>query len=255
MPSNNFTNTLVVGTQVVYLPECHSTNDEAGACARDGAIEGTIVVTANQTAGRGQRGASWESEIGANLTMTVVLRPTFLLAREQVKISIAVSVAVANAVRELLPAHPCDIKWPNDILIGRKKVGGILIENTLRGEAIHYTLVGIGINVNQLAFAVDSAGSLAGIGGEKIEVNDVMRCLLKHLDAQYLLLRVGGGSQQWLQYYKMLLGYQVPMRYRILDDDSLVLGVIKGVDQAGRLQLWVGDELQIFDLKSIQMLI
>ena len=116
---------------------------------------GDIVVTADQTAGRGQRGNHWESEPGRNLTFSVFLHPVAIAPAQQFLISEIVSLAVASALRHNLPeaiAKNVAVKWPNDIYVGNSKIAGILIEHTISGAAIGHTVVGIGLNVNQERF-------------------------------------------------------------------------------------------------------
>lgn len=136
--------------------------DSTNACMRglaaDGAESGTVVTAHRQSAGRGQRGNSWEAEPGKNLTFSILLRPYRLPANSQFTLSEAVAVSVAETIAEMLPpdAPEVEVKWPNDIYIGDKKICGILIENTLSGKNISYSIIGIGINVNQTAFLSDA---------------------------------------------------------------------------------------------------
>ena len=112
----------------------------------------TVVSTYNQTAGRGQRGNSWESEPHKNLTFSVLLKPQHIIAREQFYISEIVSVAIVNTLRKYIIDQPIAIKWPNDIYVNDDKICGILIENTLSGYSISQSIAGIGININQQTF-------------------------------------------------------------------------------------------------------
>lgn len=145
-------------TDITWLDVCGSTN----AVLNDmpDAPGGTVVATRCQTAGRGQRGASWEAEPGANLTFSQLFRPEKLPADRQFELSMLVSLAVADTVDSLLEDEGCDkrtkIKWPNDIYVGDNKIAGILIENKLRGVQIHRSIAGIGLNVNQLSFLSDA---------------------------------------------------------------------------------------------------
>ena len=119
----------------------------------------TIVATA-QDAGRGQRGNSWESEPGANLTFSTLLRPSTLAASRLFELSMLISLAIVDSIDSVLKAHGselrCAIKWPNDIYVGDRKICGILIENRLSGAAIDSVIAGIGINVNQRHFLSDA---------------------------------------------------------------------------------------------------
>ena len=141
--------TLFVGQNIIYLPTCQSTNNEALQFLADGtAYEGDMVVTDGQTQGRGQRGNQWIAQSGQNLTFSLVLQPTFLLASEQFWLNMAVSLAVYDSLSPFIPAG-LRIKWPNDIYVNDRKMGGILIENALQGYNLAHSVVGIGLNINQ----------------------------------------------------------------------------------------------------------
>lgn len=155
-----------------FLDCCGSTNSELAA--RVDAPHGAVVATREQSAGRGQRGNSWEAEPGKNLTFSLLLRPSRLPAARQFELSMAVSLAIADAIDSLLPEGlHTSIKWPNDIYIGLEKVCGILIENKLAGSMIERSIVGVGINVNQQVFVSDAPNPTSIIihnGGWSIEL-------------------------------------------------------------------------------------
>lgn len=132
---------------VTFVDECMSTN----AAIPADAPHGFALAARSQTAGRGQRGSSWESEPGMNVTMSVVLRPQAVSAREQFAISVAAALAVAETLDEF-GVVGAEVKWPNDIYVGNRKICGILIENSLSGSMVGRSIVGIGLNVNQTEF-------------------------------------------------------------------------------------------------------
>ncbi len=115
----------------------------------------TMVVAREQTAGRGQRGNSWESEPGANLTFSLLFRPHEFEASHQFGISEAVALAIADSLEELYGLK-AEVKWPNDIYVGNRKICGILIEHSLCGRFIERTIAGAGININQKEFLSDA---------------------------------------------------------------------------------------------------
>lgn len=119
----------------------------------------TAVVADYQTAGRGQVGNTWESAPGENLLMSVYLRPENLDVHEQFYLSMAVALAVCDALKADIPQ--VSVKWPNDIYVGQKKLAGILIENTLRGASIYDTIVGLGLNVNQDVFVSNAPNPIS----------------------------------------------------------------------------------------------
>ncbi len=165
-----------------YIPiaETQSTNTALReALATDPDLPaGTVVYTHRQTAGRGQRGNSWEAEPGMNVTMSMLLRPDDVNAREQFTVSERVALGVARVLNRYLPqAMPAEVKWPNDVYVGDKKICGILIENSLSGNHIDYSVAGIGINVNQTRFSSPAPNpvSLARLTGLTFDVEEVMR--------------------------------------------------------------------------------
>lgn len=138
------------GDPLIELPETGSTNDHAAALVAQGsAPHGAVVLAHAQTNGQGQRGRSWRSCPGLDLTFSVVCRPEGMMADRQFGLSKAAALAVHDAVRERVQAD-VRIKWPNDILIEGRKVAGILIRNELAGERVSTSIVGIGLNVNSV---------------------------------------------------------------------------------------------------------
>lgn len=130
--------------------EVTSTNDVA--MTRAELEEGTIVTALCQTEGRGQRGSRWISPPGENLMFSLILEPTHLLVERQFRISEAAATAVCLAIRETSGESNCRIKWPNDLYIGDRKIGGILIEHSFHSEYLSRSVIGIGINVRQRNF-------------------------------------------------------------------------------------------------------
>ena len=151
---------------IVRLPEVASTNSYLKDNLHN-AVHGTVVVTDCQTAGRGQRGNSWEAEPGKNLTFSIMLQPA-IAANCQFSVSEAVSVAIVNVLRRYL-THPdrVTVKWPNDIYVSDSKICGILIENSLTGSVVGRSIAGIGINVNQRVFLSNAPNpvSMATVAG------------------------------------------------------------------------------------------
>ncbi|MDE5595067.1 MAG: biotin--[acetyl-CoA-carboxylase] ligase [Muribaculaceae bacterium] len=140
--------------EIIWVDEAASTNSLLAT--RCGNLpHGAVIAARRQTAGRGQRGNSWESEPGANLTFSMLLRPTAITAVAQFELSMIVALGVCDA---LTAASGLDfrVKWPNDIYAGDKKICGILIENSLEGRRIGRSIAGIGINVNQRQFLSDA---------------------------------------------------------------------------------------------------
>ena len=139
--------TLVMGKAgILYLDLPESTNTEARKAAADGAPEGFLVVAEEQTRGRGRKGRTWHSPPGGGIYMSFVLRPT-LPPSETPVVTLMTAVALAEAVRSQTGLTP-RIKWPNDLLIGKRKLAGILTEISAQPDSVDYVVVGVGINVN-----------------------------------------------------------------------------------------------------------
>lgn len=141
--------------EIIELEETASTNSWLASKARESS-EGLTVLCRRQTAGRGQRGNSWESEPDKNITMSLLLKPAGLHPSRQFLVSQAVSVAIVTVLSRYLPGHEVSIKWPNDIYVGDRKICGILIENSITQSGINHCIVGMGINVNQTRFLSDA---------------------------------------------------------------------------------------------------
>ncbi len=146
--------------QHIHIAETDSTNSELRRLMNHEQIENLFMLTAGfQTAGRGQVGNKWESNRDENLLMSIIMRPKQLDVRQQYLLSMAISSAVARAVRHIV--DNVRMKWPNDVYVDNKKLGGILIENTLRGTLIADSIMGLGLNVNQTLFVSDAPNPIS----------------------------------------------------------------------------------------------
>lgn len=192
---------------IIELEETASTNSYLAQHA-DELPTDSVVVTRTQSAGRGQRGNSWEAEPGKNLTFSILLRPDFIEASEQFLISRAVSVGIAKTVSRFAKgSEEICIKWPNDIYAGSQKIAGILIENVLTGKSITRSIVGIGLNVNQLQFASDAPNpvSIIHLCGEETPLRplleEVVEAILKNVD----MLKTSEGRREVSEAYDSML--------------------------------------------------
>ncbi len=173
----------MTGHNIIRLEECGSTNSHLAAIARE-VPHGTVVVTRSQTAGRGQRGNTWESEPGKNLTFSLLLKPRDITAHDQFYISEAVALGITDTLRRHLENHHVKIKWPNDIYAGDKKICGILIENSLSGNLIGHSIAGIGINVNQRRFNSDAPNPVSAVmlTGNELKLDTLLSDVLTAID-------------------------------------------------------------------------
>ena len=243
--------TLFVGQNIIFLPTCQSTNDEALRLLADGAaFEGDMVATDQQTQGRGQRGNQWEAQPGQNLTFSLILQPTFLLASEQFWLNMAVSLAVYDALAPLIPAG-LRVKWPNDIYVNDRKMGGILIENALQGYQLAHSVVGIGLNINQTQFGYTGATSLLleAPYEEGYQLPALLTTLCVQLEKRYLQLRNNQRDTLRASYLQHLYRYQQEHAYEA--DGHRFHGTIANIDPTGRLGILVNGVVTYFAFKEV----
>jgi BirA family transcriptional regulator, biotin operon repressor / biotin---[acetyl-CoA-carboxylase] ligase len=242
-------NTLFFGKNVVFVPECHSTNSLLLDLAqKTSQPEGTLVITNKQTQGRGQRGNGWETAEGKNLTMSLLLKPNFLSIKDQFYLTIAVSLGVHDFLVEQLGGD-VKIKWPNDVMVGEKKITGILIENNLAGEKLQQSVVGIGLNVNQKAFSVGTATSMALVAKKEFDLSAELNGLVEKLEIRYLQLRSGKTAELKEAYLKNL--YRIREEHTFTSNGQRLTGKIEGVDESGKLKIDSKGQVAYFGLKEI----
>ena len=242
-------NTLFIGQNQVFVPQCHSTNSLATELMRNKDLaEGTIVITDDQTAGRGQRGNTWEAAPMKNLTFSVILKPSFLAAKDQFYLTIVVSLALREFLKIRLSSE-VKIKWPNDILVANKKICGILIENSLSVDTIQHAIIGIGLNVNQNSFFINGPTSMKLIAEHDFDLARELNLLLEKLEGYYLQLR--SGKKELLKHEYLNHLYWIGERHEFRSKEEQFIGVITGIDENGRLTiLREGNEISV-DLKEI----
>jgi BirA family biotin operon repressor/biotin-[acetyl-CoA-carboxylase] ligase len=187
-------NTLFTGRTLIELDEITSTNTHAMQLIKQGNVaEGTVVWAHFQSLGRGQLGNTWQAEKGKNLTFSLVIHPNFLPAEKQFYLSKITSLAVLGMLTEYLPVSQYDIqiKWPNDILVNKQKITGILIESVLRGNFVQNSVIGIGLNINQKDFAGlgKAATSLSLLLKKDFDQKTVLALFCKHFEVLYLNLK------------------------------------------------------------------
>jgi BirA family biotin operon repressor/biotin-[acetyl-CoA-carboxylase] ligase len=221
-------------------------------------MEGTVVYTDHQTKGKGQRGAVWTSRIGQNLTLSVILKPQFLGQHNTFYLSKISALAVYDVLTDILSTSQYDIKikWPNDILINQKKVAGILIENTYTTNNLQYSILGIGLNVNQEEFDTfeRSATSLRLAARKSFDRMDVMRQLCMKLEKWYLKLKEGKTELIDKHYAESMFGMNQTLEFETNNLEPFQ-GTINGVTKEGKLLLTLSDSSQKqFDIKELKFL-
>ena len=212
------------------------------------------VRAIDQTSGRGQRGAQWKSKPGQNLTFSILYPQNQLDISRHFHLSISVSLAVLAGLKKLnIP--DLKVKWPNDIMSSKKKVGGILIENIVKTEGIVASVIGIGLNVNQQDFEdLPSATSLSLVSKRKFDIDEILNLLIHEIEKSFERLS-GVSEDQLLRDYKKELFRIDKVSVFKTPEEETFNGIIRGVSMQGLLQVErEGDLLEEYDLKEIQLL-
>lgn len=200
---------------LIHIEETNSTNNYLSERSeKEEVAEFTVVSSEFQTAGKGQRGNSWEAETGKNLLFSLVLYPTFLEARRQFILSQMVSLSVKEALDPY--TDNISIKWPNDIYWKDKKICGILIENDLTGMYIGRSISGIGVNINQQVFLSDAPNpvSLRQITGQEYDRSSILHAIMQRVKSYYSLLKQGNTTDIIHRYQNALFRKEGIHRYR-----------------------------------------
>ena len=222
--------------KLIWLPSIDSTNSEAQRRLPE-LSSGTVLAAREQTAGRGQRGNSWFSEPGANLTFSIVLK--FAQGELPARNAHWLNYLISNVVVAFLQDCGVDsqVKWPNDIYVGRRKICGILIENTLRGDSLEASVIGVGININQQAFPqLASATSVRLCTGREMDLDACLEALLA-LFEQALPQLKEEPSALLEAYTARLFQKGEQASYHDCLKEEQITGVIEGVAPDGRLQI------------------
>ena len=251
---NNTFSTLFVGQNFIKLKEVDSTNNYLKKLTSNSEPlpEGTVIMADHQFAGRGQQESVWQTEPGKNISASIYLKPSFLPLKKQFYLNMAVSLAVSEALSDFLP-HPVMVKWPNDIYYNKKKLGGILIENTLTGSTIKSAVIGIGLNINQQNFTGHlgaKATSLFQILHKEADLEFVMTKIFVYMEKYYLNLKSGKYEFLHQQYLKCLLNYNLSAGYR--QNGRVFEGIIRGVEDNGLLNMEIDGNLFTFNFKEIE---
>lgn len=225
-----------IGNHIVRLDSVDSTNNYAAKLLNQTKIPfGTVIMAQYQSAGRGQRGSHWTGENGENLTFSILIDgsplkniPAFLLSK-------CVAISIKNFVEQFTNEN-VSLKWPNDVYVGTKKIAGILIENQWKGSKLYASIIGIGINVNQIKFSHElNAISLKQLSQQSHELENLLSQFCESFNRFYHLLLDG-------QFQKINKNYQSSLFYlnkkcQFLIENKLEDVFIREVDNDGLIKL------------------
>lgn len=240
--------------EIVGLAQTDSTNTWVAQHEKELSAP-SLVYCEKQTAGRGQRGNSWESAPGKNITASLLFYPGNLEASQQFKISEAIALAIVNFLDEY--GVNAKVKWPNDIYVDDKKICGILVEHVVTGKEISRTIAGFGININQKKFISDAPNpvSLIQLTGEEQNLEDCLRNLSKHLEVSINNLeKLNNIHEEFLQ--KLWRNDGEMYKFYDCKRKEYIKGAIKNVEPEGTLRLLTKEgETRSYSFKEVEFII
>ena len=250
-------NTRFVGKVLYHLSEVPSTNAFAlELLSKTKPAEGTVISAHHQTHGRGQIGSYWESAPGENLTLSFIFYPHFLHPTQQHFLGKIFALAARDLIGSHIPSKPALVKWPNDIIAGSRKIGGILVQNSIQGEKLQYTVGGIGLNINQCHFRqyAPPATSLALETGKTFDTEQLRDELCNKIEVYYEILRSGAYHSIDQMYLNHLMLLNRPAVFQRQSNRETFEGHIRGVSDSGLLIVEHHGISETFGLKEIRLL-
>ena len=241
--------------RIKWLEEVDSTNNVLLRHIRD-YDNLSVVAAVTQTAGRGQRGNRWISAPGDNLTFSLLLRPESIPAREVMSVTCLATLAVHDTLRD--EGVPAVIKWPNDIYVGKRKICGMLVENGLDGACIGWSVIGIGINLNQTEFPGEVLNpiSLKRLTGRSYELGPFLEKVCLEIEKRLPELETPEGRNGLLAAYERdLFQKDSSALYRDLTTGEEFSGVIRGITPEGLLRAEAEGRERTFGFKEISYIL
>ena len=241
--------------KIIKLDAIDSTNDFLKNLSNQNETQNFTIVTAEtQTKGKGQMGSKWISESGKNLIVSILEKEVLQNINQIFDLNVAVAVSILQAI-ETLKIKKLSIKWPNDIMSGNKKIGGILIENVIKPNNIIFSIIGFGLNVNQTNFDdLPNASSLKNITNKTFEKELILIKIIEFLEKNIDILKYNQQDQLWELYHKLLYKKDKIIAFEDQNNKKF-MGIIQKVTPSGKLVLMKeNDILQEYDVKEIKML-
>lgn len=240
--------------EYIYLAETQSTNQIATAFLNEAKISPpSCIYTFNQTSGKGQFDRSWYGGRNKNICLTMVLQFVGLPVQYQLRLNKAIALRL-RAYFQTISGIDMKIKWPNDLYAGDKKLGGLLIQNSIVNKEIAYCIIGVGVNINEMDFpsSLPNPVSLLGLTGKEWDLIELIKGITNQLC--FGTEEIIHGIHLEDQYNKHLFKYQQSCSF-ITKDGVVVTGKINGVDDKGFLHLISEDERHTFTFGEVQMII
>ncbi len=232
--------TSIIGKELIVLDSVTSTNDYLKELGSKGCANGTVVTAREQVAGKGRLGRSWKAAKDSCIMFSLLLRPS-MAPSEVAAITPLAGLAVCKAIREFTGLD-CMIKWPNDIIVGKKKLVGILTEMSAEFDAVEYTITGIGINIEQTAFPEEishKATSLLLETGRHIDKNKFLACVLLSLENEFIKNNLELSNTALSEYTELCatVGRSVTFNR----GTHKISGMAVGVAKSGELKIMLSD--------------
>lgn len=233
-------NTKIIGKELIVLDSVGSTNDYLKNLGSNGCKNGTVVAAREQINGKGRIGRAWEMKKDDCIAFSFILRPN-IAPREVSSVTPLAGLAVCKAIREFTGLD-CMIKWPNDIIVGRKKLVGILTEMSAEFDAVEYIVTGIGINTDTAEFPEDIAAKATSVFLETSnypDKNKFLACVLKHIEDEFIKNNLKLTESALSEYTDMCatIGRNVTLQ----KDNQSISGTAVGIDKSGELKIMLSD--------------
>jgi len=240
-----------IGKKIIKVKSCPSTNDTAKKMAVEEAEEGTVVLSEEQTRGKGTKGREWFSVRKKGIYASIILRPP---KPDISLLPLIAALAVRDAVFECLGIS-INLRWPNDLVWEEKKLGGILCESNFLGSVINYVIVGIGLDVahRRKDFPdeiVSKSTSLSIITQRPIEISSLLGKLWQHLDRWYKLF-LQDKEEEILKYFQKYSVFLLGQNLAIETAEGHIFGIYRGIDSRGRLCLEISGDKRLFFASQI----
>ena len=239
----------------IHLEQIDSTNAYLQRQQSECDIRNWVVSADEQTAGKGMGSNGWESEVGKNLTFSLALDTGFLPAERQFLLSEAVPLGIIEVLDTLLPSEKLSIKWPNDIYFENRKLAGILINSTIKANMMDISIIGIGLNVNQMKFQdwPTHPISLKMVTGKEYDLKPLLEQIAERILIKVQQLKSSPPSIE-KDYLKRLFRYRTWADYEV--EGKVLRLFMTGIDSFGRLQLLdTENKPYCFDIKEIRFII